>query len=717
MGENDRSVSNLLPPQLTREIPGDSCAPLSGIHPENRLQDLIHQDNTLETGLPQDEAQGQAQDLQEIADREAACQAEGWQDEAASWQDESAIQQANLIARAKSFLPSWCTTLRENQISALIQIQAAIDSGKRNIIFEGPTGMGKTLTAYLVAKLNNARANYICTTKSLQAQAEKDFADSQFLMGRVNYPTADYRSQFPGTSCRDCNYKTNIGCRLCSPDCNSEGAILPWTSKLKCPYYIQKKRTQAADLSILNTAYAITVFSNYRAAGIDNVKGKLGYEQPYIDPYSDADEKEKAAKDTYGFACRGLSIYDEADELEKTIMDFIEVELNPYTCDLLKLETPLKSSRWPARIEFLQLVIKRITEYEKRVQEIKTQDLFTNTKLNAEPQEYQDPEFEDKKMKTLIELREKLEFVSSSIDPLTVDERRETWVYERIDADHCKFKPVRIDKFAREAIFRHSHINFITSATVIAPEQFAQDLGLEQNETAFISMPSPFDPIRRPFIYRGVGNMSYKTKSTAIPKIAAEIAKIRRQYQGRMLVHTVSYELNQALYSDLTRNGFDVFTYSNASNRASAIENFTRTENSILLAVSLARGVDFKHDLCRLNIIAKVPFPNLSDLQTSRRMHQPTPREGELWYKLKTIRDIIQMYGRGMRSEDDWCRTFILDEQFIRLWREVKSMLPNWFLDAVVFDSRDRLGEAYPETLKTYTPREFGMLNGMEVEF
>jgi len=595
------------------------------------------------------------------------------------------LAQLNLLQESFQFLnpreftsdhlPAWCPALRPTQITALEQIRQAVIDGKRNILLEGPTGAGKSLIGYLAGKMLNARANYVCTTKTLQDQFEKDYKDALLLKGRANYPTADYAYEFPRTNCSDCDFKQTTGCSMCFPGLNQNGETAGWTSKLRCPYYKQKRAAQEAEIAILNTAYALTVYNLPQAAGIDNVRKRFGYSPNEV--HSDA-------KDSYGFLSRGLAIYDEADELESSIMGFIEVKLEPRLLNFFKIQTPSITSRWPARIEFLESVNKAIREYEERL-----------SKLPPEKDDETDPELENSKfLKYCLNTMAKINQILRSIEQLkTADERRESWVYDRKDESSCTFKPVRINEFANKALFDHSKINLVMSATIVAPVQFASDLGLIESETTFIPMPSLFPVERRPVYYKGIGNMSYKTKDHAIPLICKEIKLLRENRHGRMLVHTVSFDLTRQLYSFLTRCGFDVFSYNNASERDGALKNYLKTPNSILLAASMSRGVDLKYDDCRICVIPKIPYPSLGDKQVARRLYQPTPREGELWYKRQTLATIIQMAGRGMRAEDDWCRTYILDEQFRRLWAEMKQFAPQWFVDAVRFDDRDTIGK------------------------
>jgi len=57
---------------------------------------------------------------------------------------------------------------------------------------------------------------------------------------------------------------------------------------------------------------------------------------------------------------------------------------------------------------------------------------------------------------------------------------------------------------------------------------------------------------------------------------------------------------------------------------------------------------------------------------------------GQTWYTVKTIRDIVQMTGRGVRTPTDVCPTYILDQQFTRnIWARSKLLFPQYFREAV----------------------------------
>ena len=178
---------------------------------------------------------------------------------------------------------------------------------------------------------------------------------------------------------------------------------------------------------------------------------------------------------------------------------------------------------------------------------------------------------------------------------------------------------------------------------------------------------STFPPSRRPIYLYPIAELSRKNYETSIAPIAAAINKILSTRDGRTLVHTVSYDLNKALNQRLHQTR-PVFTYASSAAKPQAIEGYLSHPDSILLAPSLDRGIDLPEDDCRHIIIPKIPFPSIGDKQVSSRLYS---KGGRLWYSVKTIRSLVQMTGRGFRSEDDYCETYILDKTFLtNIWRQ-----------------------------------------------
>lgn len=202
-----------------------------------------------------------------------------------------------------------------------------------------------------------------------------------------------------------------------------------------------------------------------------------------------------------------------------------------------------------------------------------------------------------------------------------------------------------------------------------------------------VSVPSTFDPARRPIYIHPVAEMTRKNEEHARPLIAQAIAKVVAKHpDDKILIHTVSYANNRFIENVLRQGDalFRLVTYNAAVEKQRAIDRYLNQPGAVFLAPSLDRGIDLPGDDCRVIVICKIPFPSLGDKQISARMHS---KGGQNWYAVKTIRSLIQMTGRGMRSHDDFCESYILDKMFINsIWQRNRNLLPKWWSDALVWN-------------------------------
>ena len=103
----------------------------------------------------------------------------------------------------------------------------------------------------------------------------------------------------------------------------------------------------------------------------------------------------------------------------------------------------------------------------------------------------------------------------------------------------------------------------------------------------------------------------------------------------------------------------------------------------MLVGPSLVEGLSFDDDLCRFQIIMKVPYPSLADKFVAAKM-----KYDNQWYSNTTAISILQGVGRGVRNMSDWCVTFILDGCFLRLFQMSYKMFPPEFCQRIkVLDS------------------------------
>lgn len=486
------------------------------------------------------------------------------------------------------------------------------------ILLEAPTGSGKSLIAAALQKLLAKPTLYTCHTKQLQDQFAGDFPYAAVLKGRGNYLCRC--PQMPaGTHCDLCPYDDqNAQCKAC------------YHSPLDhCPYAHAKMALLAADLGVVNTALFLTE-ANYVGRMSADGEGDGGF---------------------------GLVVADETDLLEDALMRHVKLVVSKRAMKMLNLQPPGRKTKekhwllWASRA--LKVVEDALAE---GVQSWHLRD-----------------------MKTLRSLRGTLKFFIYSV-------REHHWV-NCTEADNWKagplvFKPVRVDPFADRHLWRHASRWLMMSATVLSPEQFCRDLGLPRGDVEFVQLPSAFPVERRPVVYDPVGSMSYKNRDGTLASMVDRIDVLLKKHEGeKVLIHTVSYWLAQAIEkSSRFRERFH--TYREANGRVEALDSFRAAKpGAVLVAASMARGVDLPYDACDAIIIPKVPYPALGDKQISARLY--AYQDGPAWYALQTVRAIVQGSGRGMRHADDRCVTYILDSDFDRLYGENKSMFPEWWRDAL----------------------------------
>jgi len=157
-----------------------------------------------------------------------------------------------------------------------------------------------------------------------------------------------------------------------------------------------------------------------------------------------------------------------------------------------------------------------------------------------------------------------------------------------------------------------------------------------------------------------------------------EILTLYPNHKG--LIHTGNYQLANLLVLN-SRHPHRMIGHS-AETRQITLERFKNMNtNKVLVSPALTEGVDLPYDQCRFQIIAKVPFPNMLDKVWQARFEQDKDRAGRI-YTQATIDQVVQAAGRGMRAEDDYCETWIIDANIRRLLQYTTDF-PKFFREAV----------------------------------
>ena len=362
-----------------------------------------------------------------------------------------------------------------------------------------------------------------------------------------------------------------------------------------------------------------------------------------------------------GFSDLGYLILDEVDTVEDHLMSFVEVNITQALMKRLGLGSPRYVTKVGSWREWLTRAISKVEE--------------ELTKMG--PPEGGSPQ----KVRSFVRMKRvlsKLKFLGNELD--------DGWVMEKEEKDgeiiSMTFKPIRVSKYAGHNLWRHTNKALGMSATIMGAPALALELGLHSWDVASVNLPSPFAVENRRVEYIPVASVTYKTKGEAYPKVVDAIDRILARHPNeKVLIHAVSYELRNYMIDHLKRGGHKLMSHDRLD-RVTALENFKASTVPIaFISPSMERGVDLPGDLCRVVIVAKVPYPSLGSPQVSRRLYGST--DGSLWYARRTARSLVQMTGRATRSEDDWSVSYILDEQFGQLVARHQEIFPDWWRDAV----------------------------------
>jgi Rad3-related DNA helicase len=339
---------------------------------------------------------------------------------------------------------------------------------------------------------------------------------------------------------------------------------------------------------------------------------------------------------------RQTLIMDEAHAAPDHLSDFLAVEVDLGFISVALGETVCTPRNWP---EWARVLLIRVN--------------------NALEEGLLNPDLNLHRLRQLSRVKRTLEsIVLISASPLVVD---------KVGEKHI-INPLCLIRYAEPSLFMGiPHIQ-LTSATVTA--HTARMLGIKDH--AVEEYPSPFKVEHRPVVWVPTAkvdrNMDHGAEMLWLSRID-QIVGTRLDRKG--IVHTVSYERARRVVSDCKCGRFAVVHGPNDT--ALKVAAFKRRKApALLVSPSMTTGWDFPYDQCRWQIIAKIPFPDSRPaIQQARQQVDPSLPFYMAWQTL------VQEAGRGVRAEDDWCETIIIDDNFRWLLANYSHLAPRWFLAAV----------------------------------
>lgn len=528
---------------------------------------------------------------------------------------------------------------REGQLEIISKIKNAIDEGFKYIILEAGTGTGKSAIATTLTRIYEPA--YILTmTKQLQSQYANEFS-YPLVKGRGNFlcKSGDLEVSCDMGVCQTTPNSKKFSCEfgITKKEGNEthfafeDGGGSPYYYKSldKCNYWEQKSNAVNSDITLMNYDYALLELNYVRH-----------------------------------FAKRDLMVLDEAHNIEDKLMRRLEVNLLNQ-----RLENDIKKTIPPQMLNYEDpeewiIFIEILYDAYK---DINTKNLPKN------------------KADRILSTRSRLGELLNNLE-----NNPENWVVDPTPGG-VSFKPLKVDLYAKDMIFKHADICLFMSATILDHRLFCKWLGIDYNEAYSLKIKSNFPASRRPVYIKPVGNMSQRSIKYTAPKTLPILKKIIDHHKREKgLIHTHNYKCQKYIMDNLKNPRLMGHT---PTNREFKLVQFEKTDKPmVLVSPSMSEGVDLPYEKCQFQVIYKIPFPYLGDKQINSRKKQD-PK----WYAYKTIMTLIQAYGRGMRAEDDFCATYILDGNVKMLFSNplYKALVPRTFKEAIAIEEEWLISDTF----------------------
>lgn len=529
---------------------------------------------------------------------------------------------------------------RESQIRIIDLINQAMDNGFQNIVLEAGTGIGKSAIATTIAK--KVGDTYILTrTKQLQKQYLDDF----------NYMLTEIK----GRSNYICNTESTNDFIFMCDTCDRDKPCQT------CSYITHRTKAMYADNTLANYDY-------------------LYYASEY----------------TTNWDTRKLLILDEAHKFESFIMSKVTRSFSDKYCkdtygiDIFSsirngdsLTNWIDPSAW---IPVIEKIINKLHELEDVYQK---KSIAASTKKQRQMWKRR-----LKKIPTQIKSYFNLidEFKKNHNEWVVLLPTKSQILDKYNDKCKVEFKPITARKYTN-SILRLGETRLFMTATIGDEDKFCEWINLNKDDTFFIYEKGNFPVHNRPIYRTYVANFkgSHKDKKGwNIPNWKCteglqKILQICNEYPDQKgIIHTTSHAQTYWILQNLSKHlplwKIEADKQSNYNNltREEIVDCFIQTDiPAILVGAGIKDGVDFKDDACRFQILYKTPYPAF-DAQVRKRN-----QIDKVWWNYQAVMDSMQSYGRGVRSETDYCDFYILDKQFEVLLNQYKYLFNDYFLEAL----------------------------------
>lgn len=507
-------------------------------------------------------------------------------------------------------LPLAFTGWRPNQLDTALQVAT---SEKRFNLIQAPCGTGKSLLYTAIAKLLNARMVVLTGSRALQSQLMADFENTGMrdVRGHSNHRcvAVDRGGQLsryarPGTTCADAPCRIGIPCDLRSSGCLS---------------YDSRRIARTASSVVTNYAMWLTL-------------GK----------YGDEDSLGKV----------DLLVLDEATNAHEWLAKYASIIITADELIDIGVELPALTAldEW---CSWAGSAVSHAREAYRERRSTLGQSVNGSTVTS-------------KSLSTLADLGNRLKSLAGIRNDAST-----SWIVQAT-TESVKASPVWASQFAERDLFRNVSRVILTSATLSRDD--ASLLGIPDTDYSYHEVPSPFDPSRHPFYYHAE---TFVDKRLLDPSYGDTLKLLVNRFDAFMgprlalnrkgILQATSYEWARRVY-ELSRYRDRLIAHGRHDAREALARYRSSPHGCGLISPVTKEGHDFPLELCRWQIIIKLPFPDQRDPLTDARCKS---RPG---YRLRLIsRSLEQMHGRGMRRIDDGSETIIFDRHWEWFKREAEQ--------------------------------------------
>lgn len=586
------------------------------------------------------------------------------------------VEKQEIESNIKEFVKEFFNddfSFREHQEETIVDLICnVLNNESNNQIVEAPTGSGKSIIAIVSAGVLEKFYKKYCVILASDLylyQQYVDFIDKFKLpFGHIKGKIANYFCNVASTS----TVKVPISAGMCQMQGLSVQRTLEnFNCSKSCPYFMDYTKTAGSNVVVTTYAMFMTQMQKDNAIikspdvmicdECHNIPSIVqSYSSIVIDPLKQFSEFESILK----FANRNLRQNDVKDYIEwrKESKDAFNMLFHENDKKIL-LET---LHTWASLLKDVEKACNSVSAYI-------TKQSKSHKKVNKQMSTLSSNigKFNNYQVRTLCAIK-----AIEKSGPEFLCKDCSAGYNTKSLAVNC----VKEDTLMHYYLFRHSKSRILLSATVGQKEAFIENLGWSTSHTLFKRIPSTFDFSRSPIFYIPDFKASYKEKEHNFPKLLKIVEDICGAFKWkRGFIQTGSYDNAKEIFKHMIPEIQDrMLIYNDSKEKNINIEDFKSKKNAILVGPTLIEGINMPDDLCRFIIIFKVPYPSLSSNYVKEKI-KLYPR----WYNSTTSNQIIQGIGRGVRSKNDYCTTFIIDGCFGNLFNCTLDQYPQEMINRI----------------------------------